>query len=249
MGRLFFIFMAFVFAPMTAHSQSDDCGKTEVACVLDAAWSATLLLPIEKQRSLAPAFLEIAQLSGQRDLLESWETRFEKTAPNERPYSDYGWEKAKPIIQARGVDGLIEAAKSRDSHLSVGRADALLSAGKRLVETDAPNALKINQALLALSQSASKFERPVLAHAAAELAMTRCDREMLSEAISRSDAPRSLRYAFWEARVSGPQTGLLMRVRSIENEDDTRDVRRVLDGYRAILELGYCRAETPAIGG
>ncbi|MEO1323239.1 MAG: hypothetical protein AAFV59_09560 [Pseudomonadota bacterium] len=249
MGRVFLLLLIVMFGQVSVQAQQDDCAKIEAACVLDAAWSAALLLPTEKQRRLGPAFLEIAQLSGDPDLLSYWQSRFGQDLTLPISYPDYGWQKAEPILRSRGIDGLIEAAERRDRPLNTGRSDVLLSAGKRLADEDQTNALKLNHALLALSQSASKFERPVLAHAAAELAMVRCDSELLADAIASTDAPQSLRYAFWKARISGDRKGLLSRVRAIENDSDTRDVRRVLDGYRAILELGYCETETKAIGG
>jgi len=78
--------------------------------------------------------------------------------------------------------------------------------------------------------------------------MGRCEAERLSRAISRTDAPNGLRYAFWQARLSGDVRDLFDRVRAVNNDEDTRYVRRVLDGYRAILEFGYC-PETKAMGG
>ena len=249
MARLFILFVTLLFTPLTAQAQLGDCAKSEAACVLDAAWSAALILPPEKQERLMPAFLEIAQMSGEPDLLDHWQSRFGMRPSETMDYADFGWEKAEPILRSDGVDGLIEAAERRAAPLNVGRTDVLLAAGKRLINQDPVGALKVNQALLSLSRSASKFERPILVHAAAELAMIRCDSDMLGEAVEHTDAPSSLRYAFWSARISGDSRGLLHRVRAIENEDDTRDIRRVLDGYRAILELGYCRNEPEAIGG
>ena len=101
---------------------------------------------------------------------------------------------------------------------------------------------------MSLMQTASKFERPNLAHAAAELAMVRCDLDTFEDARRRTDAPENLRYAFWRARISGQDEALLTRVRAIDEDEDTREVRRVLDGYRAVLELGYCPARISQIG-
>ena len=95
---------------------------------------------------------------------------------------------------------------------------------------------------------ASKFEKPNLAHAAAELAMARCDADVLEQALRSTDAPRNLRYAFWRSRITGRDDALLAQVRAIDEDEDTREVRRVLDGYRAILELGYCPVRISQIG-
>ncbi|MEL7113041.1 MAG: hypothetical protein AAGK93_08905 [Pseudomonadota bacterium] len=231
--------------PATAQS----CEKSETACLLDAAWSAALVLPIEKRERLAPQFIELAQLSEEPDLQRFWETRFESSATRLAPYPDYGWRTAEPLLEAEGVEGLIARAEARAAPLSFGRADVLLAAGKHFRSSNPAAALRLNQALLSISNSASKFERPSLAHAAAELAMARCDRALLDQAIARTDAPRSIRYAFWQARIAGNGMSLLPRVRDIDMDEDTREVRRVLDGYRAILEYGYCPIVKTEIGG
>jgi hypothetical protein len=232
-----------------AVAQSTDCDKSEPACVLDAAWSATLVLPPEKQARLAPAFLEIAVLSGEPDLVDYWEGRLERSADQLPSYPDYGWQKAKPILQAGGVEKLIETARQRADPLSFGRVDALLSAGRHFALIDPDAAARLNDALFSLIETASSFEAPNLAHAAAELAMIRCDGAALSRAIAKTDAPRSLRYAFWRARITGRTISLLDQVRRIDQDEDTRDVRRVLEGYRAIMELGYCVSPNSNIGG
>ena len=225
------------------------CDKAEAACVLDAAWSAALLLPEEKRQRLANAFLEIAALSGDEAAIEKWENRFNQRVSDVPVYADYGWQVAEPILARGGVDSLLALAEQRADPLNFGRADVLLSAGKRLNATDKTAAQSINTAMLTMLGSASKFERPNLAHAAAELAMARCDADLLGQALRSTDAPDNLRYAFWRARIDGNATSLLSRVRSIKTEDDTRDIRRVLDGYRAILEHGYCDERKSAIGG
>ena len=230
-------------------AQPSACETSEAACVLDAAWSAALILPDEKRQRLAPAFLEVALNSGDAAVIAHWEKRFEQSAQISTAYPDYGWQKADPIIRAQGVDGLIEIANQRQAPLNFGRADALLSAGIHLKNDDPEAALRLNQALLSLARSASDFEKPNLAHAAAELAMARCDLGLLTRAVTLTDAPNNLRYAFWRARISGESEALLQRVRSIDNDQDTREVRRVLDGYRAVQEFGYCVQSESSIGG
>ncbi len=234
---------------LTLSSAAQTCEKSETACLLDAAWSAALVLPEDKRDRLAPQFLELAMLSDEPELLRDWEARFERNADTLRPYPDYGWQTAEPLLRTDGVDGLIARAESRAAPLSFGRADVLLAAGKHFRLSNPRSALRLNQALLSIAKSASKFERPSLAHAAAELAMARCDLPLLEDAIARTDAPNSIRYAFWRARIAGDAMSLLPRVRAIDTDEDTREVRRVLNGYRAILELGYCSSVKTEIGG
>lgn len=248
MMRLIAAGLCLIFVSAPTQAQQPSCAISEATCILDAAWSASLILPDEKRQRLAPAFFEIALNSGDPDLVLQWESRFEQKAQVPAPYPDYGWEKADPIIQAQGVDGLIETANQRRAPLNFGRADALLSAGIHYRTDDPVAAKRLNQALFDLAQSASAFEKPNLAHAAAELAMARCDMDLLSRAVSLTDAPRNLRYEFWRARISGGIEALLSRVRNIDNDRDTREVRRVLDGYRAIQEFGYCVPSESSIG-
>lgn len=225
------------------------CDKSETACLLDAAWSAALILSDEKKARLAPAFLEIASGADEPELVTYWENRLDQTAPEAMTYPDYGWQKAEPLLRQGGVDNLIKVAKGRAEPLNFGRADALLSAGVRLRHDDPDGAAALNQALLDIARDASSFEKPNLAHAAAELAMARCDAVRFEKALLYTDAPGNLRYAIWRARIGGQVADLLGRIRSIDTDEDTREVRRVLEGYRAIQEFGYCAARNQPIGG
>lgn len=231
-----------------AHADRSDATVSDAGDVLQAAWTAALILPDEKRQRLASAFLEIALLSGDPGLVASWEARFGQPAAAPPSYPDYGWQMAAPVLESGGVDTLIDLARNKAEPLTYGRADALLAAGKRLAAEDPDGSRRLNLALLDLVKTASSFERAVLGHAAAELAMTRCDAGLFDRATGHTSAPNSLRYAFWRARITGNTSGLLDRVRALESEDDTRDVRQVLEGYRAIQELGYCPQQKSKIG-
>jgi hypothetical protein len=225
------------------------CEKSEAACILDAAWSAALILPEDKLDRLAPAFLDLARDAGEPGLLDHWESRLGATAPPPQSYPDFGWQRAAPLLRQGGPERLIQVARERAEPLNFGRADALLSAGKRLQNEDAAGSEALNDALMEFARAASAFEKPSLAHAAAELAMVRCDRARFERALLQTDAPGNLRYAIWRARIDGDVLPLLDRIRGTESDQDTREVRRVLEGYRAILELGYCNARIDPIGG
>ena len=79
--------------------------------------------------------------------------------------------------------------------------------------------------------------------------MVRCDRNRFEKALLYTDAPGNIRYAIWRARLEGGVLSLLSRIRSIDTDEDTREVRRVLEGYRAIQVYGYCGARNDPIGG
>ncbi len=134
-----------------ASAQTPMCEKIEAACVLDAAWSAALVLPEEKRTRLTSAFLETASNSGDPALVEYWEARLQETAGQVETYPDFGWQKAEPLLQAGGTARLIQVAKDRAEPLNFGRADALLSAGKRLITDDASGSEALNDALLDLT--------------------------------------------------------------------------------------------------
>lgn len=242
------ILLLFLSVCLSKATVAQACDKSEAACVLDAAWTAALVLPEDKRDQLAAPFLEIAALTDDAELVSIWEARFGKSVDIVQAYPDYGWQTAEPLLASGDVDDLITRAEQRLPPLSFGRSDVLLSAGKHFRLSDPAIALRLNEALLSLLGSASAFERPSLAHAAAELAMARCDADLLAEATVKTDAPNSIRYAFWRARITGDGMSLLSRVRAIDLDEDTREVRRVLDGYRAILEMGYCPTVKTEIG-
>lgn len=231
-----------------AHARGEvtDCTASEAACVLDAAWSAALNLPDEKRQRLAPVFVEFAARAGGPDLMQAWADRLSQpaagTVQDPAGYPDFGWTSARPVLDSHGVDGLIRFAREKRAPLQYGRSDALLSAGKHLHGERPAEALHLNQALLDLADAASDFEKPELTSAAQELAMYRCDLAMFDRATSTARKPLNLRQAFWRARISGGALDLLERVRAEADSEDTRHVRQVLDGYGAIVQLGYCQA-------
>lgn len=221
------------------------CNDSEPACILADAWTAALVLPPQKLERVKPLFLEVAAESGDPDLLTDWQARLALAQPRSHSaYEDFGWQKAEPVLSAHGVDGLIDRALRKQAPLNFARGDALLAAGKQLIETDANGAKRLNQTLLDMVSTASSFEAPELAHAASELAMYRCDLVMFDRALARTHAPDNLRYAFWRARMTGDALSLRRRIRDEADDQDTRHVRQVLGGYRAILELGYCQQGT-----
>jgi len=221
------------------------CDKAEAACILDAAWAAALVLPDEKQARLKPIMVTVAARTGQPDLMQYWADRLSEApvqaAEDKTDYPDFGWTRANTVLGSYGVDGLIKFAKEKREPLHYGRGDILLSAGKHMVLDKPKQAARLNEALFDLAGSASDFEKPELANAAAELAMHRCDLGAFDRAAALTLAPDNLRYAFWRARIVGDAQSLTGRVVTEADSEDTRHVRQVLDGYGAIIQLGYCK--------
>ena len=219
------------------------CDGSEASCILDAAWAAALVLPDEKRTRVEPLFVAMAAKVGEPDLLQRWTERFtlSPAETEDETYIDFGWKTARGVIDTHGVDGLIKFAKEKRAPLALGRGDTLLAAGKRLAHDQPAQAEKLNVALMDLAATASSFEAPDLASAAAELAMYRCDLEMFDRAAARTHAPGNMRYAFWRARMTGNGGQLRQRIVQDADAQDTRHVRQVFDGYRSIVELGYCK--------
>ncbi|MDJ0920286.1 MAG: hypothetical protein QNI84_04105 [Henriciella sp.] len=234
---------------VSAWSHADTTCAPEAACVLDAVWAAALVLPEEKKDRIASLMVETAGLAS-ADLAQNWADRLGTAAvePTRRSAEpDFGWRHARNVLQQEGLEGLLTAARAKRAPLNFGRAEILLAAGQHFVSTEPAKARRVNEALASLARSASGFEQPSLAHAALELAMYRCDQAMFQQVLSLTDNPDSLRYAFWSARLSGGVGRLLDRVRSEADDEDTRHVRQALDGYRAILEHGYCPQADPDV--
>ena len=238
-----FALSVWIAAPVSAEVEPG-CAGSEAACVLEAAWAAALVLPQEKQARLKPLIVSMAAQAEGAQLMQLWADKLSVApvgpAQQMSDYPDFGWNNASEILATSGVDGLIRFAKEKRAPLHYGRSDALLSAGKRMVAERPDAATRLNDALFDLAATASDFEKPDLANAAAELAMHRCDLVRFDRAAAMTLAPNNLRYAFWRARMTGNAGGLASRVRAEADAEDTRHVRQVLDGYRAIVELGYC---------
>lgn len=241
---VFFACIYFVMPGALARAEPG-CDGSEAACVLQATWGAALVLPDEKLERIKPLIVSMASRVGEPELVRFWADKLSISPGDgqkaQSTYTDFGWQNASKVIGEYGVDGLIRFAKEKRAPMNFGRGDSLLAAGKRLAKDQPAQAKRLNTALLDLIRSASAFEAPELAHAAAELAMHRCDLQMFDKATALTNAPNNMRYAFWRTRMTGNSAGLHGRVLADADAEDTRHVRQVLDGYRAIVDLGYCK--------
>ena len=87
--------------------------------------------------------------------------------------------------------------------------------------------------------SVNAFERADFGHVLAERMMRGCDLKAFDRAVALTAAPKSLRYALWRARITGGAGALADDIRAGDGED-TSHVRQALEGYGAVLSLGYC---------
>ena len=88
--------------------------------------------------------------------------------------------------------------------------------------------------------SVNAFERADFGHVLAERMMRDCRLAEFDRAVALTAAPESLRYALWRARITGGAGALAPDIRAGDGSDDTSHVRQALEGYGAILSLGYC---------
>ncbi|MFN7164517.1 MAG: hypothetical protein ACK4P2_06820, partial [Hyphomonas sp.] len=88
--------------------------------------------------------------------------------------------------------------------------------------------------------SVNAFERADFGHVLAERMMRDCRLAEFDRAVALTSAPDALRYRLWRARITGGAGALAGAVRAGDGSDDTSHVRQALEGYGAILSLGYC---------
>lgn len=159
----------------------------------------------------------------------------------------YGWERARPFIEHGGIEALVDDARHPDSELRYAKLDALFAAGVVFFQSEPAYARDLNAALLELAQTADDFERPMYAHASAELATLRCDVIVLEQSLDLVIDRDSLRYQFWSARLSGDGLSIIEQIKSQAEGSTERHLHSAIDGYRLIGRYGYCPREEPPI--
>ncbi len=84
------------------------------------------------------------------------------------------------------------------------------------------------------------FERAAFGHVLAEQMMRDCNGPLFDRAAALMPVSDSIRIRFWSARIRGNAGQLAGAVRRGDGRADTAFVRQAIEGYRVILELGYC---------
>ena len=157
----------------------------------------------------------------------------------------YGWERAHPFIERGGIEALIADARRPDSELRYAKLDALFATGVVFFQSEPEAAQDVNVALLDLARTADDFERPMYAHASAELATLRCDPRVLEQSLDLVMGRDSLRYQFWMARLGGDGLSIIEQIKSGAEDRIERDIHSAIDGYRLIGQYGYCPIDKP----
>lgn len=157
----------------------------------------------------------------------------------------YGWERAHPFIERGGIEALIADARRPDSELRYAKLDALFATGVVFFQSEPEAARDVNVALIDLARTADDFERPMFAHASAELAALRCDPHVLEQSLDLVMGRDSFRYQFWSARLKGGGLSIIEQIKSGAEDRVERDIHAAIDGYRLIGQYGYCPADKP----
>lgn len=221
--------------------------KDEAACMLDAAWNAALLLPPEKLERVKPLFVPLALKVPGAKAQSRWNDRLGDVAV-EMPYEDYVRRTAETTIRENGWEGFVRLAQEGAAPLHMGRPEIMAAAIE--FAPDARQRARLIEMMFQLAGapgtaargaiSADDFERADFGHVLADRMMRDCKLAEFDRAAELTAAPDALRYQLWRARITGGAGALAPDIRAGDGTDDTSHVRQVLEGYGAILSLGYC---------
>lgn len=243
----FAILMAF--GPLAgASAQGAACpAKNEAACMLEAAWTAAEALPEKKQARLKPLFAPLALKLTDPKARAVWDARLGETGIDVAG-TDYVHQTAETAIREYGWETFLQRARDGLAPLHMGRPEIMGAAidlapdtkqRARLIEmmfslAGTPDSRKIS------GISVNAFERADFGHVLAERMMRDCRLAEFDRALALTAAPESLRYALWRARITGGAGALAPDIRAGDGSDDTSHVRQALEGYGAVMALGYC---------
>jgi hypothetical protein len=231
-----------------AGAQGAACpAKTEAACMLDAAWTAAEALPEKKIERLKPLFAPLALQLTDPKARAVWDARLDDTAIDVAG-TDYVRCTAQTAIQEYGWEAFLQRAERGDPPLHMGRPEIMGAAID--LAPDAKQRARIIEMMFSLAGqpetrrisgiSVNAFERADFGHVLAERMMRDCKLADFDRAVALTSAPGALRYRLWRARITGGAGALAGDIRAGDGTDDTSHVRQALEGYGAILSLGYC---------
>jgi hypothetical protein len=217
--------------------------------MLDAAWAAAEALPEAKQARLKPLFAPLAQQLQDAGSEAVWQARLADT-PLQEEASDYVRRTAEAAIREYGWEGFLLRAQEARPPLHVGRPEIMGAAIE--LATDIQQRERIIDMMFTLAGtpgrrvtggvSVNAFEHADFGHVLAERMMRDCRLAAFDRAVDMTTSPASLRYQLWRARITGGAGVLADDIRRGDADGDTRHVRQALEGYGAILSLGYCPA-------
>lgn len=215
--------------------------------MLNAAWEAAERLGPEKLKRLKPVFAETIAKASDPALKARWQARLGGIAAPEPPVN-FARQTAEAAIAEHGWEGFFQRARLGQAPLNYGRPE-IMAAAVLLAPSQMERERLINMMFdLAGAPmpgtdgrvSPDRFERETFAHVLAEQMMRDCRSSRFDLARVWTSAPDTIRYELWQARIEGGAGALAGAIRRGDGTDDTRHVRQALEGYGAILSLGYC---------
>ena len=221
----------------------------EADCMLEAIWTAAQQLGPEKFDRLKPVFAETIARGADPALRARWQARLGNVRAPETTQVNFARQTAEAAIAEHGWEGFFQRARLGQPPLNMARPE-IMDAAIDL----SPNAMergRLIDMMFDLSGapmpgtsgriSPDPFERQTFAHVLAERMMRDCRSSRFDLARIWTAAPDTIRYDLWQARIEGGAGQLAGAVRRGDGTDDTRHVRQALEGYGAILALGYCQ--------
>lgn len=215
--------------------------------MLEAAWTAAEVLPEKKTARLKPLFAPLALELTDSKARAVWEARLGETGIDVAG-TDYVRRTAETAIRESGWEAFLQRARDGAAPLHMGRPEIMGAAIE--LAPDAKQRARITEMMFSLAGqpetrrisgiSVNAFERADFGHVLAERMMRDCKLADFDRAVALTSAPDALRYRLWRARITGGAGTLAGAIRAGDGTDDTSHVRQALEGYGAILSLGYC---------
>jgi hypothetical protein len=164
------------------------------------------------------------------------------------PYEDYARRTAETAIREIGWEGFMRRARDGAPPLHMGRPEIMAAAIE--FAPDSKQRARLIEMMFSLAGApdanargtinADDFERADFGHVLAERMMRDCKLADFDRAAALTSAPDALRYRLWRARITGGAGQLAQDIRAGDGSEDSSHVRQALEGYGAILSLGYC---------
>lgn len=215
--------------------------------MLEVAWTAAEALPEKKQARLKPLFAPLALKLTDPKARAVWDARLGETGIDVAG-TDYVRQTAETAIREYGWETFLQRARDGLAPLHMGRPEIMGAAID--LAPDTKQRARLIEMMFSLAGtpdsrmisgiSVNAFERADFGHVLAERMMRDCRLAEFDRALALTAAPESLRYALWRARITGGAGVLAPDIRAGDGTDDTSHVRQALEGYGAILSLGYC---------
>jgi hypothetical protein len=247
MRVLILLLFAGLGAAGAASAEACPAGAREAPCMLEAAWAAAEAVPATKQERLKPLFAPLALGLKDAKAKAVWEARLGETGIDVEG-TDYVRRTAETAIREYGWEGFLQRARDGLAPLHMGRPEIMAAAIE--LAPDTKQRARIIAMMFDLAGAADRrvisgisvnaFERADFGHVLADRMMRDCKLADFDRATQLTTAPDALRYRLWRARITGGAGALADDIRVGDGSDDTSHVRQALEGYSAILSLGYC---------